>query len=63
MANEIFVCETPGCSEEGKTSESIRCSSCGNDRARVKLKQLTMDRYFPSGLKSGVTINKSDYEK
>jgi rubrerythrin len=44
MMNETFICETPGCPEEGKTSDSVTCPSCGKARSRIKLKQLTNER-------------------
>jgi hypothetical protein len=53
--DEAFICETPGCPEEGKTSDSVTCSSCGKARSRVKLKLLTKER--------GLKLSRSEYER
>jgi len=53
--DETFICETSGCPEEGKTSDSTVCPSCGKERARVKLKQLTKEH--------GLKLSRSEYER
>jgi hypothetical protein len=53
--DETFICETSGCPEEGKPSDSVTCPSCGKARSRVKLKQLIKER--------GLRLSRSEYER